>query len=66
FALTATFATLIWTSGLFFVSLKLGHLMLHYLGPWRWVGLAVFVVLLLAGGRVAARWQSERLEGKNS
>lgn len=66
FALTAIGATLLWTSMLFFVSLKLGHLMLHYLGPWRWVGLAVFVILLLVGGRIAARWQADRLEKENS
>jgi membrane protein DedA with SNARE-associated domain len=60
FALTATGATLIWTSGLFFVSLKLGHLMLHYLGPWRWAGFAVFGILLLVVGRVATKMQSDR------
>ena len=62
FALTATFATLIWTSGLFFVSLKLGHLMLHYLGPWRWVGFLVFAIVLIVVGRFAARMQAGRME----
>lgn len=61
FAAAAILATVAWTSLLFFVSLKLGGLMLHYLGPWRWVGLAVFVVILLVVGRVATRWQAGRI-----
>lgn len=61
FAAAAILATLAWTSLLFFISLKLGVLMLHYLGPYRWVGLAVFVVLLLVIGRIAARWQSDKV-----
>ncbi len=60
FALTAMGATLIWTSGLFFVSLKLGHIMLHYLGPWRWAGLAGFCVMLIVMGRIAAKMQSDK------
>ncbi|MDD2860363.1 MAG: VTT domain-containing protein [Acidiphilium sp.] len=60
FAAAAILATLAWTSMLFFISLKLGMLMLHYLGPYRWVGLAVFVVLLIVIGRIAARWQMDK------
>lgn len=56
FALAAIGATLVWTSGLFFISLKLGVLMLHYLGIWRWAGLAVFCLLIIAVGRLAARF----------
>ncbi len=55
FAMAAIAATLVWTSGLFFVSLKLGALMQHYLGIWRWAGLAVFCGLLLLVGRVATQ-----------
>jgi membrane protein DedA with SNARE-associated domain len=65
FATAAILATLAWTSLLFFVSLKLGALMLHYLGPYRWVGLAVFVVLLIVMGRVVVRWQGDKI-GKDS
>lgn len=65
FAAAAIVATLAWTSLLFFVSLKLGALMFHYLGPYRWLGLAVFVVILLVIGRIASRWQSERI-GKDA
>lgn len=61
FAAAAILATLAWTSLLFFLCLKLGALMLHYLGPYRWVGLAVFVVLLVVVGRMATRWQAERI-----
>ena len=61
FAAAAILATLAWTSLLFFLCLKLGTLMVHYLGPYRWVGLAVFIVLLVVVGRMATRWQAERL-----
>ncbi|HEX7391030.1 MAG TPA: VTT domain-containing protein [Acidiphilium sp.] len=61
FAAAAILATLAWTSMLFFLCLKLGGLMLHYLGPWRWIGLAVFVVLLVVVGRIATRWQVGRI-----
>jgi membrane protein DedA with SNARE-associated domain len=60
FALAAIFATLIWTSGLFFVSMKLGVLMMRYLGVWRWAGLAVFCVLLILVGRFATRLYNKR------
>lgn len=55
FAFAAIFATLIWTSGLFFISMKLGLLLMRYLGVWRWAGLAVFCVLLILIGRFATR-----------
>jgi membrane protein DedA with SNARE-associated domain len=60
FALAAILATLIWTSGLFFVSMKLGLLMMHYLGVWRWAGLAVFCLLLIVVGRFATRLYNKR------
>jgi len=55
FAASAIVATLLWTTGLFFLSLKLGLVMMHYLGIWRWAGLAVFCVLLVVVGRLATR-----------
>jgi membrane protein DedA with SNARE-associated domain len=60
FALAAVLATLVWTSGLFFVSVKLGLLLLHYLGIWRWAGLAVFAGVLILVGRLAARLYNKR------
>jgi membrane protein DedA with SNARE-associated domain len=60
FAAAAIGATLIWTSGLFFISLKLGLLMLHYLGIWRWAGLAVFCLLLIVVGRTATHFYNKR------
>jgi len=61
FALAAVLATLVWTSGLFFVSVKLGGLLLHYLGVWRWAGLAVFCFILIMAGRYASRLYNKRL-----
>jgi len=55
FAAAATLATLVWTTGLFWVCLKLGVLMLRYLGIWRWAGLVVFLIVLLVVGRFATR-----------
>lgn len=60
FAAAAIGATLVWTSGLFYISLKLGLLMLRYLGIWRWAGLAVFCVLLIVVGRTASQFYNKR------
>jgi membrane protein DedA with SNARE-associated domain len=61
FTSAAIAATLVWTSGLFFVSVKLGALLLHYLGVWRWAGLAIFCFILILAGRFAARLYNKRL-----
>ncbi len=55
FAAAAIVATLLWTTGLFFLSLRLGLVMMHYLGIWRWAGLAVFCLLIVLVGRLATR-----------
>lgn len=60
FAAAAVGATLVWTSGVFFISLKLGTLMLRYLGIWRWAGLAVFCALLIVVGRTATHIYNKR------
>jgi membrane protein DedA with SNARE-associated domain len=62
FTLTAIVATLIWTSLLFSVSMKLGRYILAYLGPWHWVGVGVLCVVLLVASHMAAR----RLRGKET
>jgi membrane protein DedA with SNARE-associated domain len=60
FAAAAIGATLLWTSGLFYVSLRLGTLMMHYLGVWRWAGLGVFLLALVMVGRFATRIYNKR------
>jgi membrane protein DedA with SNARE-associated domain len=60
FTLAAIGATLIWTSGLFFISMKLGFLLMHYLGVWRWAGLAVFCAILILISRFATRIYKNR------
>jgi membrane protein DedA with SNARE-associated domain len=60
FALAAVVATLVWTSLLFGVSLKLGALLMQYLGPWRWAGAIGFVLVIFLLGRSAARLQDAR------
>lgn len=60
FTLAAICATLVWTTALFFASLRLGVLIAHYLGIWRWVGIAVFFVVIIIVGRVAAKLYSKK------
>ena len=62
FAMTAIVATLIWTSLLFGVSMKLGHYIIAYLGVWRWAGIAVFCIVLLGASRLVA----QQLRGKET
>ena len=62
FALTAIFATLIWTSLLFTISMKLGHYIMSYLGAWRWAGIAIFCIVLLG----ASRFFAQQLRGKET
>jgi membrane protein DedA with SNARE-associated domain len=54
FTLAAIAATACWTSLLFAVSLKLGQVLMDYLGVWRWAGAAGFVVFVIVAGRAAA------------
>jgi membrane protein DedA with SNARE-associated domain len=60
FTLAAVLATLLWTTLLFLVSLKLGVVLLHYLGVWRWAGFAVFLGFLVLMGRFATRLYNKR------
>jgi membrane protein DedA with SNARE-associated domain len=55
FAAAAIGATVVWTTGLFYISLKLGLLMMRYLGVWRWAGLVIFLIVLVLMGQLAAR-----------
>ena len=57
FVAAAVGATLIWTSALFAVSLRVGRLLVDHLGEWRWAGFAAFVVVIVLAGRLAARVQ---------
>jgi membrane protein DedA with SNARE-associated domain len=60
FALAAVVATLIWTSLLFTVSLKVGALLMEYLGTWRWAGAIGFALFVIVLGRTAARLQEAK------
>ena len=60
FAASAILATLLWTTGLFCVSLKLGGLMMRYLGVWRWAGLGVFLIVIIIVGRIATQMYNKR------
>jgi membrane protein DedA with SNARE-associated domain len=55
FVLAATGATLIWTSLLFGLSVRVGAVLMAHLGAWRWVGAAVFIAAIILAGRMAAR-----------
>ncbi|HUZ63971.1 MAG TPA: VTT domain-containing protein [Acetobacteraceae bacterium] len=54
FALAAIAATLVWTTLLFGVSLRVGQLLFTYLGAWRWAGAAGFCIVLIIAGRMVA------------
>lgn len=54
FTLAAIFATLIWTSLLFGVSLRVGGFLMAHFGAWRWAGAAGFAMFVILAGRVAA------------
>lgn len=62
FALAAIGATLIWTSLLFAVSLRVGAFLIAHLGAWRWAGVAVFAATILVAGRLAARMTEDQLQ----
>jgi membrane protein DedA with SNARE-associated domain len=57
FALAAIGATLIWTSLLFGLSMRVGKVLMDHLGTWRWVGMGVFLLIIILAGRLAARAQ---------
>ena len=57
FALAAILATLVWTSLLFGISLRLGALLIANLGAWSWAGAVGLIVVLLVIARVLARRQ---------
>ncbi len=60
FVLAAILATSIWTSLLFGVSMKVGAVLMQYLGAWRWAGAIGFVLVLVLIGRAAARLTEAR------
>ena len=59
FAVAAIVATSLWTSLLFVVSLRVGHLLMEHFGAWRWAGAIGFAFVIVAIGRVIAHFQDE-------
>ena len=55
FVLAAIVATLIWTSLLFGVSLRVGKILMEHFGVWRWAGAIGFAVVVVAAGWAAGR-----------
>lgn len=60
FAATAVVATLIWTTSLFGLSVRLGQALADTLGTWRWAGFVGFAVCVVLAGRAAASLQETR------
>ncbi|MDE2581827.1 MAG: VTT domain-containing protein [Rhodospirillales bacterium] len=52
FALATSLATLVWTSGLFALSYRMGDVLMAHFGAWRWAGAAGLIVFMLVAGRV--------------
>lgn len=59
FAFAVVIATSIWTTLLFFVSLKVGRLLMEHFGAWRWAGAIGFAIVIVGIGRVIAHFQDE-------
>jgi membrane protein DedA with SNARE-associated domain len=55
-------ATVVWTSGLFLVSMKVGDFILAHFGVWRWAGVLGMIVFMVAAGRFASRIWKEHPE----
>ena len=60
FTAATVLATMVWTTLLFGVSLRLGSLILDHMGTWRWLGAVGFCCALLLIGRMALRLQESR------
>ena len=60
FTLATSCATLIWTSALFALSMRVGQVLMDHLGAWRWLGIAGFIIVIIVIGRLAARMQEAR------
>lgn len=60
FSLAAICATVIWTTLLFGVSLRVGEWLMAHFGAWRWLGAIGFAALVIATGRIAAGLQKEK------
>jgi membrane protein DedA with SNARE-associated domain len=58
FAAAATGATLIWTGLLFFLSMRLGALLINHLGAWRWAGAAAVIAVVVIATRFIGRTQA--------
>ncbi|MBS0964947.1 DedA family protein [Acetobacter okinawensis] len=61
FTAATTCATLIWTTALFLLSLRVGGVLLAHLGAWRWVGVAGFIAVIILMGRLVARSQKRKM-----
>lgn len=55
FTLATMTATLIWTSGLFAVSTRVGQVLMDHFGIWRWAGALGLIVVLVLVNTVARR-----------
>ena len=60
FTLATALATLIWTTALFTLSLRVGDFLLDHLGAWRWAGIGGFVLVISLMGHVFARIQKRK------
>lgn len=60
FALSAVAATLLWTTLLFAVSLRIGQFLIDHLGIWRWAGAGGLALTLMAAGHLLGRQAGKR------
>jgi membrane protein DedA with SNARE-associated domain len=60
FVLATSSATLIWTTALFALAMRVGQFLMQHLGAWRWGGAIGFVIIIVLIGHLAARLQEQR------
>lgn len=59
FTLATMVATLVWTSGLFAVSTRVGQALMDHFGIWRWAGALGLIVVLVLVHTVVRRLQEQ-------
>jgi membrane protein DedA with SNARE-associated domain len=63
FILASMSATIVWTSALFALSLKIGDVLMAHFGVWRWAGGIALILFMLLAGRFATRlWKDAHQE----
>jgi membrane protein DedA with SNARE-associated domain len=64
FILAGITATLVWTTGLFAISIRIGDFLMAHLGVWQWAGAAGTLAFLLLASRSIAHLRKARVRNE--